>query len=38
MPSDYDKYSQNDRKTISDKIIKALKEKISPEGPPAINH
>lgn len=38
MPRDYDKYSQNDRKTISDKIIKAWKEKISPEGPPAINH
>ncbi len=35
MPRDYEKYSERDRKTITNKIIKAWKEKISPEGPPS---
>ncbi len=34
MPRDYDKYSTKDRKTITDRIIKAWKEKISKDGPP----
>ena len=35
MQRDYEKYSEQDRKTITNKIIKAWKEKISPEGPPS---
>ena len=31
---DYDKYSDADRKVITNKIIKAWKEKISTQGPP----
>lgn len=34
MPRDYEKYSENDRQIIKNKIIKAWKEKISPDGPP----
>ncbi len=34
MPRDYKKYSETDRKIITNKIVKAWKEKISPEGPP----
>ncbi len=34
MPKNYDKYSEFDRKIIKNKIIKAWKEKISPDGPP----
>lgn len=33
MPRDYEKYSESDKATIKNKIIKAWKEKISPEGP-----
>lgn len=35
MPRNYDKYSEKDLKTIEDRIIKAWKEKINPEGPPS---
>lgn len=35
MPRDYEKYSPKDREAIKNKIIKAWKEKISPEGPPS---
>lgn len=34
MRRDSDKYSQKDLKTIENKIIKAWKEKIDPDGPP----
>ena len=34
MPRNYDKYDAEDVKTIEDRIIKAWKEKINPEGPP----
>lgn len=34
MPKNYEKYSPEDAKTIEDRIIKAWKEKIDPEGPP----
>ena len=34
MPKNYDKYSEFDRKIIKNKLIKAWKEKISPDGPP----
>lgn len=34
MPRDYQKYSNEDRKIIKNKIIKAWKEKIDPNGPP----
>jgi len=34
MPRNYDKYSEKDRKIIEDRIVKAWKEKIDPEGPP----
>lgn len=34
MPRDFEKYSPEDRKTIENKIIKAWKDKISPDGPP----
>ena len=33
MPRDFDKYSEKDRVTIRNKIIKAWKKHISPEGP-----
>lgn len=33
MPRDYEKYSAKDRETIKNKIIKAWKAKISPDGP-----
>jgi len=35
MPRNYEKYSAEDRKTIENKIIKAWKNKISPDGPPS---
>lgn len=35
MPRDYEKYSDEDRKIIRKKIIKAWKDKISPDGPPS---
>ncbi len=35
MPRDYEKYSPADRETITKKIIKAWKEKISSDGPPS---
>ena len=35
MPRDFEKYSHKDRQEIKNKIIKAWKEKISPDGPPA---
>lgn len=35
MPRDFEKYSPEDRKTIENKIIKAWKDKISPDGPPS---
>ncbi len=34
IPRDYQKYSNEDRKIIKNKIIKAWKEKIDPNGPP----
>ena len=34
MPRDYQKYSSQDIKKIKDKIIKAWREKIDPNGPP----
>lgn len=34
MKRDADKYSAKDLKTIENKIIKAWKEKINPDGPP----
>lgn len=34
MPRDYEKYNDKDLKTIEDRIIKAWKEKINPQGPP----
>ena len=34
MPRDYNKYTIEDRKIIEDRIIKAWKEKIDPNGPP----
>ena len=34
MPRDYEKYSEKERKIITEKIVKAWKDKISPEGPP----
>ena len=37
IPRDYEKYSDKDRKTIENRIIKAWKEKINPEGPPSID-
>lgn len=37
MPRDYDKYSEKDRQTIKNRIIKAWQEKINPEGPPSEN-
>ena len=36
IPRDYEKYSDKDRKTIENRIIKAWKVKINPEGPPSI--
>lgn len=35
IPRDYKKYSIEDRKTITNKIIKAWKDNISPDGPPS---
>ncbi len=35
MPRNFEKYSENDCETIKKKIIKAWKENISPDGPPA---
>lgn len=35
MPRDYEKYSKEDRNIITNKIIKAWKDKISPDGPPS---
>jgi hypothetical protein len=37
MPRNYEKYSQNDIKTIENRIIQAWKSKIDPAGPPAEN-
>ena len=37
MPRNYEKYSQNDIKTIENRIIQAGKSKIDPAGPPAEN-
>lgn len=37
MPRDFEKYSPKDRQEIKNKIIKAWKEKISPEGPPSVD-
>ncbi|HIS36936.1 TPA: hypothetical protein IAC10_09970 [Candidatus Scatousia excrementigallinarum] len=34
MPRDYEKYDSADLKTIEDRIVKAWKEKINPDGPP----
>lgn len=34
MPRNYEKYDANDVKTIKERIIKAWKEKINPQGPP----
>lgn len=34
MPRDYDKYDEKDRQIIKNRIIKAWKEKINPQGPP----
>ena len=34
MPRDYEKYSVEDRKIITNKIVEAWKKKISREGPP----
>ena len=35
MPRDYEKYTEEDRQIILDRIINAWKEHISPDGPPA---
>lgn len=35
MPRDYEKYSKEDRNIINNKIIKAWKDKIFPDGPPS---
>jgi len=35
MPRDYEKYSKEDKNIITNKIIKAWKDKISPDGPPS---
>ena len=35
MPRNFEKYSQTDRKTIKNKIIKAWKDKIDIDGPPS---
>lgn len=34
MPRNYNKYTPEDVKTIEDRIVRAWKEKIDPEGPP----
>ena len=34
MPRNYDKYDTKDQITIENRIIKAWKEKIHPQGPP----
>ena len=38
MPRDYDKYDTQDRELIENRIIKAWKKQISPEGPPSENN
>lgn len=35
MPKNYSEYNKKDRDIIKNKIIRAWKEKINPEGPPA---